>query len=106
KPISGSVPDLFLETILSFTNFGEHFPCRCAAKAERFGKLGIVGAQKRIGRFFLADGRRDRRLAVSEELPDFLRACRDSSVVRLDRLGKANIRGGIFVPAIKARVVG
>src|SRR5690349_19142623 len=60
----------------------------------------MVSAQKRIGAEFVADGRRQSRLAFRSKETNLFGATLQIEIVRLDCQGKAAVGLGIFMAAV------
>src|SRR4051794_11145191 len=73
-----------LELILAGSDFLEHSRRLLTGHADRPHQCRIVGTQERVGRLLRSDGRRQRRLAVLDELLYFRGARFQRRVVRVD----------------------
>src|SRR6185312_16076175 len=86
--------------VLPRPDLGEHIRRRLPCHSDIHGKFGQVGTEERIGKFFLADGDRNRRFAVFD-LPKRLRLPRGQRrIVLVDREGEFDVRQRVLVPAI------
>jgi len=94
-----------LKFVLARPNFRENLSRRPTSHANSGRHIGQIGAQKRVGFLFLADGDRNGRLLSCDFLLRPPLTCGKRLVVRLDRAREFDVRLGVFMTAINFGVV-